>query len=247
MLGRLGISSLVSHLDSLLEIKPPILPACLGLAWYLISRLRSLEPLGSNSQSWLDQKLLGSSHLHNPTIGFDPEGMLASFLTVPISSLVASYLARPYPSLATMETGQLAALGLLGALLTGVIPSPTTKILWTPTYVGQTTSISLIYWSLARALASRKHPITLWISKALEVLGRRSLEIYVISACCSQALVRIGTWDSMLKVIDQLLAVLGIPNESHHRQVLAGVARSSLLGALMIPMARLMLHFDWKL
>ncbi|KAI7947797.1 hypothetical protein MJO28_009705 [Puccinia striiformis f. sp. tritici] len=109
VLGTIRISSIVCDLESYYSIKPPILPAILGLSWYMVSRLRPFEPVHSSSQAWLDQQVYGSSHLYELVHGFDPEGVLSALLT-------------------------LAGLGFLGSLLTGLLPSPASKLLWTPTF-----------------------------------------------------------------------------------------------------------------
>ncbi|KAA1096609.1 hypothetical protein PGT21_022310 [Puccinia graminis f. sp. tritici] len=245
VLGTIGISSLVCTLESYWIIKPPIFPAILGLSWYMISRLRPFDPLHLSSQAWLDRRIFGPSHLYDPVRGFDPEGILAALLTVPISSLLGSYLARPIQNLATIETPQLIGLGILGSLLTGLLPSPASKLLWTTTYVGQTTATSLLYWSFSRALVSLPTRLTLNISSALEMLGQRSLEIYLISASVPLALTRIGTWDLISRFINNLLTLIGFKDD-HNRNVLVGIARSSLLGISMIPFAKLLIHFGWK-
>jgi predicted acyltransferase len=245
VLGTIGISSLVCTLESYLIIKPPILPAILGLSWYMVSLLRPFHPLHLSAQAWLDQRIFGPSHLYEPAPGFDPEGILAALLTVPISSLLGSYLARPIQNLATIETPQLIGLGILGSLLTGLLPSPASKLLWTTTYVGQTTATSLLYWAISRALVSLPNRLTLIMSSALEMLGQRSLEIYLISASVPLALTRIGTWDRISHLMNNLLTLIGFKDD-HNRDILVGIARSSLLGISMIPFAKLLIHLGWK-
>ncbi|POV95058.1 hypothetical protein PSTT_16490, partial [Puccinia striiformis] len=153
VLGTIRISSIVCDLESYYSIKPPILPAILGLSWYMVSRLRPFEPVHSSSQAWLDQQVYGSSHLYELVHGFDPEG--------------------------------LAGLGFLGSLLTGLLPSPASKLLWTPT-------------------------------SALEMLGQRSLEVYLISAGVALGLEGIGIRDIIYQLINNLLIPIGFHDDHQH-------------------------------
>ncbi|KAI7947003.1 hypothetical protein MJO29_011530 [Puccinia striiformis f. sp. tritici] len=246
VLGMIGISSIVCDLESYFSIKPPILPAILGLSWYMVSRLRPFEPVHLSSQAWLDQRVYGPSHLYESVHGFDPEGILPAFLTVPISGLLGRYLACPFDTFFTIGTAQLAGLGILGSLLAGLLPSPASKLLWTPTYVGQTTATSLLYWSLSKALVSCPNRVTRAISSAFEMLGQRSLEVYLISAGVALGLEGIGIWDVIYQLINNLLIPMGF-HDDHQRNVLVGFARSSLLGISMIPLAKLMIRLGWKI
>ncbi|POV97864.1 hypothetical protein PSHT_14338 [Puccinia striiformis] len=222
VLGMIGISSIVCDLESYFSIKPPILPAILGLSWYMVSRLRPFEPVHLSSQAWLDQRVYGPSHLYES-----------------ISSV-------SFDTFFTIGTAQLAGLGILGSLLAGLLPSPASKLLWTPTYVGQTTATSLLYWSLSKALVSCPNRVTRAISLAFEMLGQRSLEVYLISAGVALGLEGIGTWGVIYQLINNLLIPMGF-HDDHQRNVLVGFARSSLLGISMIPLAKLMIRLGWKI
>jgi len=250
VLGRIGMTTMVCGLEAYMGLKPPILPAILGLSWYLLAGLRPLTPLHASSQAWLDRLVFGAAHLHQPAPGFDPEGLLPSLLTVPISGLLGSYLAQPVPQsfvAIKIHTAQLLALGILGSLLTGLLPSPASKVLWTPTYVGQTTATSVLYWSLSKALVSLPSSSTLDpVISALEILGQRSLEIYLISASASFALDKLGTWGYIAHLINHHLIPTTLPTHLQ-RDVVVGLARSSLLGLAMFPLAKLLVRFNWKI
>ncbi|KAI9617651.1 hypothetical protein H4Q26_012954 [Puccinia striiformis f. sp. tritici PST-130] len=67
---------------------------------------------------------------------------------------------------------------ILGSLLAGLLPSPASKLLWTPT-------------------------------SAFEMLGQRSLEVYLISAGVALGLEGIGIWDVIYQLINNLLIPMG--------------------------------------
>ncbi|PLW08302.1 hypothetical protein PCANC_11408 [Puccinia coronata f. sp. avenae] len=253
VLGRIGISSVVCALEPCLDIPPPILPGILALVWHVIAGLRPLTPLHHSSQAWLDRVVFGTAHLHQPDPGFDPEGLLASLLTVPISALLGTYLAAPLRRMHSVSLinplgiTQLLALGILGSSLTGLLPSPASKLLWTPTYVAQTAATSVLYWSFSTALVSFDIPLTRPLISALQILGQRSLEIYLISASASFSLQKFGSWDALAHLITRLLISTGLANHHHQRDLAVGVARSSLLGLAMIPVAKCLMHFGWKI
>ncbi|POW18036.1 hypothetical protein PSTT_00014, partial [Puccinia striiformis] len=107
-------------------------------------------------------------------------------------------------------------LGFLGSLLTGLLPSPAFKLLWTPTWVGQTIATSLLYWSMLKALASCPNRVTCAINSALGMLGQRSLEVYLISAGVALGLEGIGIWDVIYQLINNLLIPIGFHDDHQY-------------------------------
>ncbi|CAH7673092.1 hypothetical protein BY996DRAFT_6412318 [Phakopsora pachyrhizi] len=259
VLGRIGMASVVSSLESYFDIPTPILSGFLGTIWYFAARSNVLVPIGSSTQSKLDCLVFGRNHLYDPANGFDPEGLLGSLLSAPISILMGRYVAAYFsssPSLSTTDKqvldqpARIISLGVLGCLLTGLFPSPSSKSYWTPTFIGQSTSLSMIYYSLSQALT--KFQSSSVLVKVFENLGKRSLEIFFLSSFVSQLVRDGGTFKNILfktigeydhrdfifkKIIDRL----------NFSDVQVGFLRSSLICLGMIPSSYLMVRFGWKI
>ncbi|MBW0516916.1 hypothetical protein O181_056631 [Austropuccinia psidii MF-1] len=207
VLSRHGLSSLVGSFESVLNLRPPIFPAVLALIWYLLAGRQPFQSPSSTAQAKLDRFLWGSRHLYDPKAGFDPEGFLAT---------------------------QAISIALLGVCLTGLLPSPSAKMLWTPTFVGQTTCVNLLYWTCVRIFATTDSLIL----DALEMLGRRSLEIYFLSSGAQLLLERARIWP-WIEV--QITFWLNSGN------CVAGVVRSTFLAIAMVPIAKVLVKNGWRL
>lgn len=260
VLQRTGIASLVASLDAYLPTG--VLPAALVGLWYLVSRRFSLTPdrpfvCGAvTAQSRLDVKVFGASHLHQPAERFDPEGLLGSLLTSPVSILLGRLFRQSLIAVNSYVTGlrqprasmfppsnpkadvsslpplvgrclpHLAAAGTAIAfaqLTSGVLgrlapyPTPESKALWTPRFVGRTTAWSIGYWAFSDVLVALTrldglHPklkrLLDGVVDRVETLGRMSLEGYLVS-CLGQALLQAGGSSSAWSTARSALEAIG--------------------------------------
>jgi predicted acyltransferase len=128
---------------------------------------------GDTAQAFIDEKIFRAKHLYNPGIPFDPEGMLGSLLTAPISILLGIYFARwinrgPWFYFSTMASAASKPLELklnvwsqtlftawvfykpitffLKRIPGGANGTPVMKELWTPPFVTKMYGISLLGW-----------------------------------------------------------------------------------------------------
>ncbi|KAG0151268.1 hypothetical protein CROQUDRAFT_36966 [Cronartium quercuum f. sp. fusiforme G11] len=217
VLGRLGIASLISASG----LSPPLLIAL----WHLLASSRPLDPPGVSTQAVIDRAAFGTEHLYDRVTGFDPEGLLGSFLTAPVSLILGRQAYEIF------NQGLRPSYSMIITLFSLFRPkTPATKPHWTPTFTGITTLTSLLYWKTASFLTRFK------ASKALAILGRCSLEVYLLSSFFHIALTETGIWGSLDKVLSQRF---GFSNE------VVSTTISSILAVGMVPVANLLSKYGW--
>ena len=186
VLQRLGLASILANEPSLgLLQKYCGLP--LVVLWYAISLLGSTgtNPLAhpdypssdqlNTAQTKLDKFVFGQ-HIHTPTL--DPEGLLGS-LTTAVSMLIGQAF-----QLQTLSSSQKAmeSIGMIavGEALHYLIPkyAPISKSLWTPSFVLVTSGTSILKYLAVEALVPYLPEM---VQSLLVDVGRRSLEVYVVS------------------------------------------------------------------
>lgn len=292
VLQRGAIASLVAAGDSYLPLG--LLPVVLVAAWYGISKQYALSPdqpfacTHATAQSRIDCATFGASHLHQPSSRFDPEGLLGSVLTAPVSVMLGSYFKRGMVAATTYLTGlrqpratlfpvqnsgasahslgplaesargtlgavasALAMAGLASGVLTYLTPYPTpaSKALWTPVFVGQTTAISIGYWAVSDVLVAltRFEQVPFTVRKALSVLvdrieclGRMSLEGYLIS-CVAQVLLQTRGESSVWAFARAGFEAIGVS------RTWSGVGVSLLLSVGIMEVVRPMERRGWRI
>lgn len=109
VLQRAAVASVVASGDKFLPLG--VLPVALLAVWYGVSKQWAHAPqqpfacTHATAQSRIDSAVLGASHLHQPESRFDPEGILGSVLTAPVSILLGSYFKRAMVAATTYLTG----------------------------------------------------------------------------------------------------------------------------------------------
>lgn len=235
-------------------------------AWYGISKkwaFSEAQPFpckNATAQSRVDTAVFGASHLHEPAANFDPEGILSSVLTAPVSIILGNYFKRAMVAVTTYLTGlrqpratlfpvlntgasthhlsttteallpiaggvatALAFAGLSAGLLTKLAPYPTpaSKALWTPAFVGQTTAYSIGYWAISDVLVAltRIESLPAFVKKGLtavvdrlESLGRMSLEGYILQVA-AQVLFSLGGDSSVWSYGRSALEAVGLSSK----------------------------------
>ena len=129
-----------------------------------------------NAESYVDRLLLGRSHLYKPSLGYDPEGLVATlgcFLPCYCGLLATRIGFNSSRLLAWLAVG----LTICGSLLaaSGI---PLNKALWTPSYSLFTTGVMIGI----HVLLKRWGP---WSRKnLLATLGMNAILFFLLSDCC---------------------------------------------------------------
>lgn len=203
VLQRLGIASILA---SNFEILP------LVALWYFVSLAlgNSINPFAHPSfphadpsqtaQTKIDTFLFGNA-IYTPT--YDPEGLLGA-LTTAVSMLIG----RQSLSM-TMLQASISGVAMiaLGEALHINVPkfAPLSKSLWTPSFVLVTSGISLLKYASVRQLV----PYLPAIARSCFIaLGRRSLEIYLLSSCVESLLMLGGHRSVWFTTMSQLEKVM---------------------------------------
>jgi len=186
VLQRLGLASILASEPSLgLLQKYYGLP--LVALWYTISLFGSTgsNPLAHPDYDSSDQldtaqtkidKFMFGQHIHTPT--HDPEGLLGS-LTTAVSMLIGQAF-----QLQTLSKSQkaLESIGMIavGEALHFMLPkyAPISKSLWTPSFVLVTSGTSILKYLAVEAMVPYLPEV---VQSLLVDVGRRSLEVYIIS------------------------------------------------------------------
>lgn len=193
VLQRLGLASLIANEPSLDSLRAYSGAPLIAL-WYAISLLggQSGNPfanpefaksnISGTAQSVIDGTLF-RGHLYTPT--FDPEGLLGA-LTTAVSMIVGQVFAAQ--KFTTREYG-FGAVGMItvGEALHFLLPkyAPISKVLWTPSFVLVTSGISILKYLLVNAALPY---LPAAVTSALSFVGRRSLEVYVLSTLATMGL-----------------------------------------------------------
>lgn len=193
VLQRLGLASIVSN-DPSLNFLQTYKGLPLVFLWYAITLLASTstnplahpdfpnaDPL-TTAQTRID-KLFFGDRIHRPT--YDPEGLLGS-LTTAVSMLIGrSFEQQRHPKshMAVEAISMVAA----GQALHYLLPkyAPISKSLWTPSFVLVTSGTSILKYLAVEALFPYLPDM---IKSVLEAVGRRSLEVYVVSTLLTMML-----------------------------------------------------------
>ncbi len=205
VLQRLGVASLIANEPILAPLRQYNgLP--LALLWYAITLLGASKASSGNplahpdypaadalgtAQTRLDRLLFGQG-LYTPT--FDPEGLLGSLNTA-ISMLIGRSFQEQ-----TLATPQkvAAAAGMIaaGEALHFLLPkyAPISKSLWTPSFVLVTSGVSILKY-LAVEKAVPYLPAS--VRDLLQAVGKRPLEVYIISTLLT-AVLKVGGDQSLM-------------------------------------------------
>jgi len=193
VLQRLGLASIIAN-EPQLSILQQYDGLPLALLWYGITLLGSNNnnPLAhpdypsadpsETAQTKIDKFLFGE-RLHTPF--YDPEGLLGS-LTTAISFLIGRSFAH-----STLSRSQklLKSVGMiaLGETFHYILPkyAPISKSLWTPSFVLVTSGTSILKYLAVEVLIPY---IPETIQSLLEVVGKRPLEVYVVSTLLTMIL-----------------------------------------------------------
>lgn len=190
VLQRIGLSGLLleaAHGTTSIWFPTGCL-ALWSLVTYGLTPTRPYACQTKSAQGILDQqitKLL--PWLKTYADGFDPEGLLGT-LTSAASLWFGHWLSCA--SLSTKQSWILGtALTVLGTLTGHFLATtcPTNKPYWTPTFAVATSGIALLKLQTARIVVSLV-PKPFYV--LCEVLGKRSLEVYLLSAMVDQSLIR---------------------------------------------------------
>lgn len=228
VLSRFGIASLIQATG--------LSPLLLFTIWHGLVCLNPLDPACHSTQAILDRHLFGKTHLHDPISGFDPEGLLGSLLTAPVSMILGGEI---YDLMMRSDdinrfTPQL-SWSLVSKISTWIYifttSIPASKIHWTPRFVGLTTFTSLAYWFIATQLLHFQS-----IASCLEYLGRASLEIYLISGLTHKILSQSKLWNTTSHWISTRL---GLSLRFSDLLIGAGFSLS------MIPIAKALVKRNW--
>lgn len=189
VLQRLGVASLIAN-EPRLELLRRWHGAPLVLLWYAVTLLGASETSIGNplahpgypgaeargiAQTRIDRFLFGQG-LYAPS--YDPEGLLGC-LTTAVSMLVGrSFTEQRY----TASQKVAASIGMItvGEALHFLLPkyAPISKTLWTPSFVLVTSGVSILkYLAVEKAIPY----LPAAVQNLLQVVGKRSLEVYVIS------------------------------------------------------------------
>lgn len=183
VLQRLGIASLIFNAYPQQEL------ALVGTAvWYAASvgladnKQQPFEPASGSAQTKVDKMICGDRIY---TSSYDPEGMLGN-LTCALSML-SGYLFQSYNL--SMERSVVSGLGMIGLSL-GLhtfLPAyaPISKSLWTPTFVLQSTGVSILKYTAMEALIPHLPQDVRYV---LSCVGRRTLETFILSTLVQMGL-----------------------------------------------------------
>ena len=186
VLQRLGLASILAN-QSKLESLQKYSGLPLVALWYAITLLGSsgTNPLAhpdypsgdklNTAQTKIDQFLFGQ-HIHTPT--YDPEGLLGS-LTTAVTMLIGQAFQQQALSKSQKALESMCMIAV-GEALHFLLPkyAPISKSLWTPSFVLVTSGTSILKYLVAEALVPYLPDV---IQSLLSDVGRRSLEIYIIS------------------------------------------------------------------
>ena len=213
VLQRLGVASLIANEPRLAFLRKYYGVPLVAL-WYAITLLgaskTSLDnPLAhpdypaadalGTAQTRIDTLLFGE-RLYRPT--FDPEGLLGSLTTA-----VSMQIGRSFEDQnLTVSQKIIASLGMItvGEALHLLLPkhAPISKSLWTPSFLLVTSGVSVLkYLAVERAIPYL--PST--IQTMLLAVGKRSLEVYIVSTLLTM-LLKFGGEQSLM---DRGLRLIG--------------------------------------
>ncbi|KAH8924858.1 hypothetical protein BT69DRAFT_1349166 [Atractiella rhizophila] len=207
VLQRTSISTLIASLLPL-AWAPPVL---LG-GWYLLTRGEGGHTLRSHAV--VDSAVFPKERLYLPLRGFDPEGVVGTLTTAPLTvwfgKLFSRFLSSPSMSQGTegevfMRLASLALLliGPTTTLVGTVTRSFLSKELWTPSFVTFNAGISIFYYLFSSVLL-KHHLLPRPVENAMVLLGRYSLEAYLVS----QALITLGRKTGLMAYAVEKLAGL---------------------------------------
>jgi predicted acyltransferase len=206
VLQRLGVASLIAS-EPALEVLTRGYGAPLVALWYAVTLLGASRagpggnPLAhpdypgadasQTAQTRLDTLLFGD-RLYTPS--YDPEGLLGCLTTA-----VSMVIGRAFEQCTMVPSEKIAAaIGMItaGESLHYLVPkyAPISKSLWTPSFVLATSGYSILKY-LAVQAATPYLPAV--VQDVLQAVGRRSLEVYVVSTLLSM-LIRAGGDRSIL-------------------------------------------------
>lgn len=197
VLQRLGLSSLIVNEPRLAFLKEYAGLPLIGV-WYAASILGSEiknNPLGhpdfagsditKTAASRFDLAVFGSKYLHTPK--FDPEGLIGALGTA-LSMVIGNiFISQRLSYSALQQVGGAASMIALGEVLHVSLPkyAPISKDLWSPSFVLVTSGTSILKYVAVEALVPY---LPEGIRMVLEAVGRRSLEIYILSMLATMGL-----------------------------------------------------------
>ena len=204
ILQRIGVSS---YIVSAWPFNRTALPILAFVAWYIATYAGSsgcsnesvYMPPECTAQSRLDIWMFGANRLYKPE--YDPEGVLGtittSLVTVSAGQLLNYAIVKYRAPLMSYWRGPKMIWHFYGrfiGLLLVLIPipwllvrfanTPVSKPLWTPPYVFETVIISAAFWLMTAIVDHYPQLVTGTgilnsLLATLEVMGQRSLEIYL--------------------------------------------------------------------
>lgn len=202
VLQRTGLASIIAN-DSHLVFLQKYTGLPLIFLWYAISLLGATSPNplahpgyvdndpSKTAQAKIDRFFFGH-RIHTPK--YDPEGLLGC-LTTAVSMLIGQVFTRQ-----TSSTSEkiLESIGMIavGEAMHYTIPkyAPLSKSLWTPSFVLVTSGIAILKYLTVEALVPYLPEV---VQSLLVDVGRRSLEVYVVSTLLS-IMARYGGESSLL-------------------------------------------------
>lgn len=193
VLQRLGLASLVAN-DGHLSFLQKYEGLPLLVLWYAVTLLGSRGPnplahpdypsadASTTAQTKIDKFFFGG-RIYKPT--YDPEGLLGS-LTTAVSMLIGRALIQRGVSKSQVVVESLGMIAV-GETLHYLLPkyAPISKTLWTPSFVLVTSGVSVLKYMAVEALVPYLPNV---LRSVLEAVGRRSLEVYVVSTLLTMAL-----------------------------------------------------------
>lgn len=161
-----------------------------------------------NAESYVDRLLLGRKHLYKPSLGYDPEGLVAT-LGCFLPCYCGFLSTRPGFNSSRLLAWLAGALAIGGGFLAAA-GMPMNKALWTPSYSLFTTAVMILTHLFLRLWSS-------WTRNSLLTpLGMNAILFFLLSDCCG--IVRIilnSVWiyrdGKRITVVDFILKrVLGV-------------------------------------
>lgn len=217
VLQRLGVASIIVNEPRLAFLRR-YYGAPLVALWYAITLLGTSKSSVENplahpdyaapdtlgtAQTRIDTFFFGQ-RIYKPT--YDPEGILGS-LTTAVSMLIG----RSFED-ATVPVSQkvAASIGMItvGEALHYLLPkyAPISKSLWTPSFVLVTSGVSILKYLAVESVVPH---LPTAIQSLLQEVGKRSLEVYVVSTLLTILLKRGGDQSLMARGIRLIGSVTG--------------------------------------
>ncbi|KAH8892712.1 hypothetical protein GQ53DRAFT_745795 [Thozetella sp. PMI_491] len=248
VLQRLGLASLIANAPESAFLRKTYGLPLVGL-WYGVTLAGASETNRSNplahpdyaaadaagtAQTRIDQLFFGS-RIYKPS--YDPEGLLGS-LTTAVSMLVGQLFVEA----SDLDIWHKAAVALgaiaTGETLHGLLPkyAPISKSLWTPSFVLVSSGVSILKYL---AVEAGLPYLPAGVQGLLQAVGRRSLEVYIVSTILTVLLGMAKRQPTGAKSLSWLESVVG-----------SGVAdflTTSTLTAIVAASAKLMVSQGWKL